>query len=145
MTAHPYALGAKLACSAPEADAHLSSGFSFREPWGRWTEGARASLAIGHGLEAGLLLVELWAARAFCADGERCDLVILAGWGEPRLFSLGPDGGRMAFVVSAEETRRSGLLEVDLRIVRAKRSGEAPADVRALGVGLEAYRITLLP
>ena len=144
MTGRRYGLGERTACSAPEADGHLISGFSFREPWGRWTDGPCACIEIEHGQEIGLLRVELWAARAFCADGEPCDLVVSTGWEEPRLFSLTPEGGRVAFATSAAETPRPGLLELELRIVRPKRPEEPPADTRALGIGLKAYRLTPL-
>lgn len=136
-----YRLGDYIKLSRSDSDAYLVSGFSFREDWGRWTDGPTACVRLEHGKERGLLLVEIMIGRAFCHDGELCDLIIQTGWSEPKLFSLGPDAMRVAVLVAAEETDRPGVLDITMFVVRPKQLNEPP-DARALGIGIETIRVT---
>ena len=141
----PCLPGEPILLSREEAAPYLVSGFSFREEWGRWTDGPHALLSIPHGVTRGLLLVEIGVLQAFRREGESCDVVVRSGWGEPKLFQLGPDASRVAFVVQAEETQEPGTLEIELLIARPKRPDEPPADGRALGILVETVTVSRLP
>lgn len=137
----PHAPGTPIRLAHDEATPYLEAGFSFQEEWGRWTDGTRAVLAIPHGIERGLLLVDIGVFKAFAAQDGRCDVVVRCGWGEPKLFQLGPEPSRVAFAVQAEETQEPGTLRIELFIARPKRPDEAPSDGRALGILVESVTI----
>ena len=136
------AFGERILCGQEEATPFLREGFSFPEGWGRWTDGPRAEIAVRHGATTGLLVVELWIARCHTAADEYCDIVLCTGWGEPKLYSLGPGATRVAVITAAAESFEPGLLEIEILIVRPKTIEEPPTDARALGIGLSAFRVT---
>lgn len=142
--APPYLPGEPIRLSHEDATPYLVSGFSFREDWGRWTDGPCAVLSIPHGLSRGLLLVEIGVLQAFGREGGVCDIIVRSGWGEPKLFQLAPERARIAFVVGADETEDQGTLRLDLIVVRPKRADELPADSRALGILVETVTVSLV-
>ena len=91
-----------------------------------------------------MLLVDIGVFKAFVVQGGRCDVVVRCGWGEPKLFQLGPEPSRVAFAVQAEETQEAGTLRIELFIARPKRPDEAPPDGRSLGILVESVTIRLL-
>ena len=138
-----YRLGDHIYLATPQADPYVVYGFSFREDWGRWTDGPHARIDFAHGESRGQLLVEIRIARSYCGDQGICDLIIEAGWGEPKLFTLGPDPARIAFLVAAEETSVPGTTRLTLLVARPKRPNEPP-DGRALGIGVESFKVVSL-
>jgi hypothetical protein len=137
-----YNLGKRMDLAQPETDVFIDIGFSRSEPWGRWTDGRRARISLFHGIRAGALLVELWLARAHVPQGERCDVIVRTGDGPPELMTLGPEPRRLSFLADAARTARPGLLDLDFSVVRPKVESNPRADRRALGFGLEAFRVS---
>lgn len=143
--ASPYLLGDVIQLSEEDASAYLVKGFSFREDWGRWTDGEHAVVSIPHGVKRGSLFVELRVAQAHRGEGDSCDVVVRCGWGEPKLFALGTDTSRIAFVTRAEEAETLGTCLIDLAIVNPKHPDAPPSDSRALGILLKSIRLSKLP
>lgn len=137
--------GEPIRLSEAEAESYVRSGFSFREPWGRWTDGPLAFLSIRHGLSRGLLAVDISVLQAFAPEGQLCNVVIRSGWTEPKLFQLPPGPSRIAFLAEAGESEEPGNLVVEIAVLRPKHRHEAPADDRALGVLVDAVTITRVP
>jgi hypothetical protein len=140
----PYVIGEKVELSWREATPYLPSGFSWREEWGRWTLGSRATLAIPHGETQGAILVELWLACAYTGAEEACDLVVSMGPQNKNAFSVGPERSRLTIVADATDAEKPGLSTLEICVARPRRADEAASDRREIGVGLAAFRVTRL-
>ena len=141
----PYILGEVVRLKEETASSYLEKGFSFREEWGRWTDGEHATVKILHGLQRGLLLFEMHVVQAYQRDGRTCDVIVNSGWGEPKLFSLPPGSSRIAFVVRAEEAEQRGVCSIELVIPAPKHPDAPPADSRVLGILVESMRLSKVP
>ena len=130
----PYLFGKTLRFEQDETEVYLVSGFFAATALGRWMNGARARIKLPHGETGGLLLIELWVARAALDDHETCDVALHASGSPPRLFTFEADGGRAAFVVRVADAQEPGTLSIELTVARPKR----------LSVCVEALRVTHL-
>jgi hypothetical protein len=139
-----YILGERLEFSSVETDAYIGEGFSWREEWGRWTDGRRATITLPHGQLTGLLLVEFWIARAFAFDCKDCDFLVTPAGGRRQLLTVDTGESRPAFLVRAEDAPQPGVLTIDIRILRPKAPEEPPPDERRLGLGFQALRVSLV-
>ena len=140
----PYIIGDVISLCEDDASRYLPYGFSFREEWGRWTEGHHAAISIEHGVMRGSVLIELHVAQS---QQSRCgcDVVIRSGWGEPKLFTLPAGPSRIAFVVRAEEAEDRGTCLIEIDILDPKHPDAPPADSRALGILLATMRLSQVP
>ena len=137
-----YIFGEPIRFAEEGAAKYLVSGFSFREEWGRWTDGSRAVVSIRHGLPRGLLFVEIHIVQAFASGRDVADVVIRSGWSEPKLFLLTAGRSRIAFLAQAEEAEDQGSLRIEFLIVRPKSPDELPLDSRALGILIETITVS---
>ena len=141
----PYVPGLTLQAASEEADTALVEGFSWREPWGRWTDGDRAVIHLRHGLAHGWGFLELQVARSFAPEGATCDLVVQVEHARPHLFSLDGGQARVALLCPLQAGRVPGVLEVELLVLRPKTMLDPPADERRLGIGLGSVSLRVLP
>ncbi len=140
----PYMVGDDIRLSEDDASRYLRHGFSFREDWGRWTEGHHAAISIEHGVLRGSILVELHVAQSH-QGRSGCDVVVRSGWGEPKLFTLPASPSRIAFIVRAEEAEVRGTCSIEIDILDPKHPDAPPADSRALGILLATMRLSQVP
>lgn len=140
----PYMIGDVIRLCEDDASRYLLHGFSFREEWGRWTEGHHAAISIEHGVMRGSILVELHVAQS---QQSRCgcDVVVHSGWSEPKLFTLPAGPSRIAFIVRAEEAEDRGTCSFEIGILDPKHPDAPPADSRALGILLATMRLAQVP
>ena len=140
----PYMIGDVIRLCEDDASRYLLHGFSFREEWGRWTDGHHAAISIEHGVMRGSILVELHVAQSQ-QNRSGCDVVIRSGWGEPKLFTLPAHSSRIAFIIRAEEAEDRGTCLIEIDILDPKHPDAAPADSRALGILLATMRLAQVP
>lgn len=144
-TPRPYVPGTRLAAASGEADDALAEGFSFREDWGRWTDGLSATIRLRHGEPDGHAVLEIEVARAFAPPGRACDVVLRLPSGASQLFSLGSGEGRIAALCDLSDARTPGLLEAELVVMAPKPPFDPPSDERRLGLGVAAVTLRTLP
>ncbi len=140
----PYVPGRRLLAASEDADPVFVEGFSWREAWGRWTDGDCAMIRLRHGLAGGQGVLELQVARTFAPEGA-CDVLVTANGAAPQLFSLGEGPGRLALLCPLDGAATPGVLEVKLLLLRPKGVLDPPADERRLGLGVEAVCLRVLP
>nr|WP_294546498.1 glycosyltransferase [uncultured Rhodopila sp.] len=138
-TPYNFALDVPFAMSGSEWDHQvLLDGWHEAEPWGRWTDGAEASLAIELPapiaeplrLELDIVPSEAEPPLAITVDGERFEAV------QPK---PGFNGWDLPPELTAGKSRLVVTLQVD-DTVRPSLDGASPDD-RILGIGLSAARM----
>lgn len=127
------------------SDRYLGLGWSGPEPWGRWTEGPRATLRLSAEARSGSDLVLNLRALAFLGSKRRQEVVVnvndlrVGEW-----IFVEPDVVEKSFRIPASALRPDHILDIELKIG----SPERPRDIglnddpRWLGLGLIEARIT---
>jgi hypothetical protein len=124
---------------------YLGFGWSDSEPWGRWTEGAMASLRLSMDTQPGSKLTLNLRAQAFLGSKNRQNVIVnvnklhVGEWvfDQPGIFER-------SFRIPPSALRRDQNLDIELKIGSPQRPIDIGLndDPRALGIGLYEARIT---